>query len=164
MIFWILPLSCNPRFDQIIPNTKEYIAPGDPIPPTPTVHPLSDCDSGCEQFESEGIDPGDEYWQISCMKNVVITTHVKESDGLVLAESASYIAGATVNEGSPRVDGQGNYSKADFVLYGSIHMQMRNDRNMREKLEGVKQVDSNGVTTFSKGLYRGYYGTHFKIN
>ncbi len=62
----------------------------------------------------------------------------KEMDGLVLAESASYIAGATINEQSS------GYTKADFVMHGS--MQMRNDKNLEEKL---------------KKLYTGYFDEQF---
>jgi len=77
----------------------------------------------------------------------------KQSDGIVLAESAANMAGATVNENTP------GYTKDDFVLYGSIHMQMRNDMNMKRKLEGVKTGDE-----WYGGLYHGYYGLHFKID
>jgi len=84
----------------------------------------------------------------------------KQSDGVVLAESASYIAGATVNENSQKPDGSGSYTKEDFVLYGSIHHQMRNDINVRLKLEGVKNGSTN---KWEKGLYNGYYGEYFKI-
>ncbi len=67
---------------------------------------------------------------------------LKEMNGLVLAESASYIAGATINEQSS------GYTKADFVMHGSIHMQMRNDKNLKVKLEK---------------LYNGDYGGKFRL-
>ena len=84
----------------------------------------------------------------------------KQSDGIVLAESAANIAGATVNENSLKPDGSGSFTKEDFVLYGSIHHQMRNDENVRLKLEGVKIPSSSKWTA---GLYNGYYGDYFKI-
>ena len=71
-----------------------------------------------------------------------IFTYEKQSDGIILAESAANMAGATVNENSL------GFSKDDFVMYGSIHMQMRNDRNLRIKLEK---------------LYTNYYDKQFKL-
>ena len=67
----------------------------------------------------------------------------KQSDGIVLAESAANMAGATVNENSP------GFSKDDFVMYGSTHFQMRNDENLGVKL---------------KKLYTNYYDKQFYLD
>ncbi len=96
--------------------------------------PLSDCDQSCDQYEYSN--------HIECKKRVSVDVFEKQSDGVALAESAANMAGATVTENTP------GYSKEDFVMHGSIHMQMRNDKNLEVKL---------------KKLYTGFYDKQFEL-
>lgn len=118
------------------------------------------CADDCSDYEFSNTYATGGNGQTNCKRLVSTESVSKQSDGLVLAESASYIAGATVNENSTKPDGSGNFTKDDFVLYGSIHHQMRNDANVRLKLGGVKVGSTNEWTG---GLYTGYYGAYFKI-
>jgi len=79
------------------------------------------------------------------------TTFGKLSDGVVPAESAANMAGATLNENS-----QG-FTKDDFRLRGDIHQQVRNSMELRRVLEG----NDNNPTV--KSLFNGDYHNHFKL-
>ena len=79
------------------------------------------------------------------------TTFGKLSDGVVPAESAANMAGATLNENSP------GFTKDDFRLRGDIHQQVRNSMELRRVLEGD---ESNDIV---KSLFKGNYHEQFKL-
>ncbi len=99
-----------------------------------------DCNDPCSTVEHHTVLEDGGSGVRNCKRRIKTKVVRKASDGGVLVESAANMAGATVNENSP------GFSKEYFMMAGSTHFQLRNDKNLEIKL---------------KKLYIGDYHKHF---